>query len=199
MAKKTQLPPVDAATSVLHAIDEEFREGTDRGVAILGGAYAEAQLEALLRAFLKDCEETRRLLDTSGALGSHSSRIALACGLGLITDHVRGDLLIVARIRNLFAHRFDVATFDSDQVRDLCTNLRQPQVLQDLAVATLKGPTADAAVQMVKDMCATPRGRFTTSVHALIANLFRRVAFLKPMTYEWYIHDPDSADGPKRQ
>ena len=199
MGKAIDIDPNEKAERVVNELSEEFRNGHDRAVAILGGAYLEALVESLLRSFLKASPTTTRLLEPSGAMGAHGSRVALALSLGLITDSVKCDLDVIARIRNAFAHDFEIESFNHDRVRDLCRNLKQPELHEDLAKRTAHNEAElRVLVASVREEAATPRGRFQMSIRILIVNLFRRIRFLAPMQYNWFIHDPDSSDGPKQ-
>ena len=199
LAKVDKQQPLDSAQEVLAAINAEFHGGTDRVVAIVGAAYLDSLLESLIRSVLVQGEVTDRLLDPSGALGSNGSRVALAHSLGLISSDCRADLNTVAKIRNAFAHDFNVEGFSNVRIRDLCTNLKQPALQTELARKSVSGPLLEASLAMLQEDNSTPRGRYSTTIIMLVVNLYRRIAFLRPIDHQWFIHDPDSIDGPRRQ
>ncbi|MBN2583085.1 MAG: hypothetical protein JXL80_08455 [Planctomycetes bacterium] len=86
---------------------------SDRGMVLVGAAFLDAGLEALLRARLVDApDEVGRLTDLDGPLSSFGSRIRLAFCLGLISREERDDLDLARKIRNNFAHTFEGRTFE---------------------------------------------------------------------------------------
>jgi hypothetical protein len=97
-----------------HLHNEVLRRESDRAVAVLGPAYADAILEDLLRAFLIEGKSADALLAVEGALGTFSSRINLAHALGLIRDSTHHDLELLRRIRNDFAHKVDLHSLEEE-------------------------------------------------------------------------------------
>ena len=100
-----------------HLHNEVLRRESDRAVAVLGPAYADALLEDLLRAFLVAGKSADALLDVDRPLGSFSSRIDLAHALGLIRDDTRHDLHLMRRVRNDFAHGVDLHSLEEEPAR----------------------------------------------------------------------------------
>jgi DNA-binding MltR family transcriptional regulator len=114
----------DLGIEIHSSIDAEFRNADDRVMAVVGAAYLDSILGQLLRAaFLDDEEEVNRLLAPDRPLGANGSRYQLAYCLGLITADQRDDLKTIAKIRNLFAHNYSVASFESDQSKAILKNL----------------------------------------------------------------------------
>src|SRR5438876_10949553 len=72
----------------------------DLTVAILGASYLDALLEDLLRAYLVQSGEAKELF---GQPFKRKARIAFA--LGLASRDTVDDLVIIADVRNYFAHR----------------------------------------------------------------------------------------------
>jgi hypothetical protein len=98
---------------------------TDRGCALVAGAYLEDQLGQLLRAFFIDEPNAADgLLSGREPLASFSARIQACFCLGLISKEAYRDLNIIRKIRNEFAHHaFDV-TFDAGAIADRCRELK---------------------------------------------------------------------------
>ena len=98
---------------------------SDVGCALIGTAFLDDCLEALLRAsFLNDPQVMERLLGVDRPLGTFSSRIDVAYCLGLITPDERKELHLMRNIRNHFAHQRRKTTFSEAPVSDLCRNLQ---------------------------------------------------------------------------
>jgi len=123
-------PPVDGLNSEdSKGFLEDLRRETDRGAAVVGGAWLDEQLRQLLAKRLIDkpdeVEELLGSLETGSyaPLGSFAARITAAYCMGLITEPMRNDLKTIAKIRNRFAHRLPGLTFDSAIVKDFCNTL----------------------------------------------------------------------------
>ena len=105
---------------------EEFQAETDRGAALIGGAFLDEQLKELLQGFLvDDTKRAEEMLGAMGPLGTFSSRILASYLLGLITSECYEDLQLVRKIRNHFAHKLQGTTFADQQVVGWCSTLRQ--------------------------------------------------------------------------
>jgi hypothetical protein len=117
---------------------------SDRGAAMIGGAYLEANLEAALKSALSDKGIKNKkgeiatqlfslLFDdySHGPLGTFSRKIRMAYALDLIGEHTYEDLVIIKDIRNEFAHNFEVKnrpsegiSFETQSIKDRCNQLR---------------------------------------------------------------------------
>jgi hypothetical protein len=96
------------------------REETDRAAAILGAAYLDSLLEQLLRDYFIQDAVVEELLGTDRPLCNFSARIDASFALGLVSTAVHRDLHFVRKIRNKFAHKIEVHTFEESPFRDLC-------------------------------------------------------------------------------
>ena len=83
----------------------EFMEHSDRAIGVMIGVALEESSRELFESYLVAGLQTRRLLGRGHGLGSHSARIEMAFGLGLIPAWMRHDLLVLRDIRNECAHR----------------------------------------------------------------------------------------------
>src|SRR5690606_22588339 len=89
----------------LGALIEEMNGQTDRGVAIVGSAWVEEALSALIEWFLhSDPKVWERLFKNNGPIATFSAKIDLAKLLGLISEIIRSDLHRIRDIRNELAH-----------------------------------------------------------------------------------------------
>jgi DNA-binding MltR family transcriptional regulator len=106
----------DLGIEIDQSMHKEFDKASDRVLAIVGAAYLDSVLEQLLRRiFIKDDEQVDRLLGPDRPLGSNGSKYQLAYCLGLIDERERDDLSMIAKVRNAFAHRYDVAGFNHEE------------------------------------------------------------------------------------
>ena len=101
-----------------------FIKETDRATAVLTPAYLDELITKLLQQKLAPGKSTDSLLSTErGALAAFSAKIDLAHSLGLIDSITWGDLHIIRRIRNDFAHQVDIHDFSYDSVLNRCNEL----------------------------------------------------------------------------
>lgn len=107
----------------------EFREESDRGLAMLCGAALDILLRDLLANFLiNDSAEVDILLGSEDSpdtpLGAFATRIRAAYCLGLLTKEQRDNLSLIRRIRNHFAHQLHGSKFSEEPVQSWCNALR---------------------------------------------------------------------------
>jgi DNA-binding MltR family transcriptional regulator len=108
----------DLGVAILRSIDAEFRSAEDRALAVIGASYLDSILEQLLRAaFIDDEEEADRLLAPDRPIGANGARYQLAYCLGLISAEQRDDLKTIAKVRNLFAHNYSVASLEDERAK----------------------------------------------------------------------------------
>jgi DNA-binding MltR family transcriptional regulator len=200
MAKKQREKknPEELGMEVVAAMDREFHVSSDRIVAIVGAAYLESILETLLReVFIDAPDEADQLLRPSAPLGSTGPRFQLAFCLGLITREQRDDLKLVAKIRNEFAHDFNIQSFDASPVREYCVSLQQPALIAAMPEKMFPADVAKQMSQYVRDTNATPREKFRTTIIGLFGSLLRRVNYVRRIEPgAWFSYDPDALVGP---
>jgi DNA-binding MltR family transcriptional regulator len=102
----------------------DYREASDRAVAIVGPAFLDTLMRDVLIEFMVDNhKEVQRLLQPEGPLGTYGGRITACYCLGLIGPIVASDLRVVGKIRNRFAHDLRADFFDQ-QISQWCRSLR---------------------------------------------------------------------------
>ncbi len=132
----------------------EYREGSDRAVAIVGPAFLDTLLTEMLVNFLVDDQkEVQKLLQPEGPLGAFGAKVSACYCLGLIGETIKSDLRIVAKIRNRFAHDL-LASFSDPQIAGWCGSLRWHR---------------EALCEPPKD--ATTRDLFQVGVNQLVCHL----------------------------
>lgn len=104
---------------------DELQGESERAAAVIGGAMLDYSVSKLLLAFLiDDPSEVESLLEDHGPISSFNAKIRLAYCLGLITRNQREDLLVIAKIRNHFAHKLHDASFSNPEIVIACDKLR---------------------------------------------------------------------------
>lgn len=120
----------DQALQQSLALVQEIETQTDRGVAIIGAAWVEEEINAAIESFLeKDKYAWDRLFRKSGPLSSFSAKIDLARLLGITSAAVSSDLHIIRTIRNDFAHSIlekdhSILSFNTPRIKDKCLAIR---------------------------------------------------------------------------
>lgn len=105
----------------------EFQKETDRGAALVGAALLDDRLKQIIVSFLIEGKISSGLLDDANApLHSFSSRIKMAFCLGLISKEEYGNLEVIRKVRNEFAHRLHGLSFSNEEIIKLCRKLKFP-------------------------------------------------------------------------
>lgn len=128
-APDTNAQPDAAATLFTHAVRvHAFRrtltEESDRGCALMAGAFLDAELEGLLQRYLVPNQNVQeRVFEFNGPLGTFSSRIDMSYLLGLISAPTQRDLHLIRKIRNAFGHQPRPLFFKDPPVIHQCREL----------------------------------------------------------------------------
>src|SRR5262249_4398325 len=102
--KSKKVHTIESLSKESQDIYNQLMRESDRGAALIAGAYLETILATTLRRFLvHDENEVDQLFGENRPLGSFSSCIRMAYCLGLIGPGIRRDLDIIRGIRNEFA------------------------------------------------------------------------------------------------
>jgi DNA-binding MltR family transcriptional regulator len=140
---------------------QEFNGESDRGAVLTAGAYLDERLSEMLKGFLAEVKETDDLLFGFNApIGTFSSRIKAAYSLGLIQENEFKELNTIRKIRNEFGHSWKKVSFETQQIKDLCSNL--PWL----------GPT-----ELEEE--ANAKGRFNFAVAILLTDFLWRARLVK--------------------
>ena len=127
-AKELILSKFDEVMKFRFSINNE----TDRGCALMAAAYLDEELRKLAERFLVDNESiVNNIFRSDGPLGTFSSRIDLIYLLGLIGPHVRRDLHLIRKIRNVFAHNSNLIDFNQREISDRCNEFTYIFVSKD--------------------------------------------------------------------
>jgi hypothetical protein len=131
-------PPAD-----ITAILDGMREDPDRSAALVGAAILESGLERILihNLKVKTAELKEQLFQLRGPLGDFSSKISMAVAYGFISEAYGGELQIIRKMRNVFAHAITTVSFDT------------PEIVRELDRSRILSITRSTA----KEIKATPR------------------------------------------
>lgn len=119
------LPLEDLTVAEMKREADHLREGfskeSDRGVTLIVSAFFDATLERLLRARFssrtgKAMGLVEPLFEGFGPLATFSAKIRFAYAIDLLQDWIASDLDLIRRIRNEFAHSFELAAFTNPTI-----------------------------------------------------------------------------------
>lgn len=101
-----------------------LRGESERGCVLVGAAFLEEVLEAMLRARLVE-GTADPLFEYPQALSSFSAKITLCFAVGAVNADERHDLDVIRDLRNEFAHtHLPAAPFRDRRFVELCASLR---------------------------------------------------------------------------
>jgi DNA-binding MltR family transcriptional regulator len=104
-----------------------------RAAGVLWPAIIERRIDKLFDIALRPDKKVRNeLLQPSGALGSFAVKVRIAYMLGWVGEEFFGDLLLVAKIRNRFAHVITAKDFDDQSISAWLKNMRSYKILPGL-------------------------------------------------------------------
>lgn len=155
----------------------ELNTETPRAAAVVGAAITDSILsETLLGYFPREGRTRDELLNSSGGrLGDYDTKAKLAYALGIISTQAFRDIVTIGQIRNKFAHRLDIKSFDHEKIVSLCRDLK----LIETTVGTLARSYAPGISLrfMEPDLdkkLADPKTRFILSVKIITSALVNR-------------------------
>ena len=99
----------------------DYEHDNDREVVIVGCAYIESLIKAILgESLAQDKKEINLLLDeSSGALSALIPRSRLLYLMGVFPKTVFEDIKLISRIRNHFAHNISASFEDESVVKNV--------------------------------------------------------------------------------
>ena len=122
--------PLPIVPDTIDALNE-MDSGDDRTCAIIGLAFLENNFALAIMTRLRtlDNSEQRELFDEpKSLLSGFSGKIVMGYVLGLYDKKVKNDLICLNTIRNRFAHRVEIRSFDNDEINVLCDALTYPTI-----------------------------------------------------------------------
>lgn len=135
-----------------------------RGKVLVSCSFLEQQLEAILRAFMRENDSASSLVEGPNAPVGSFYTLSITChALGLISDVEMRELTLLRKIRNDFAHDV-LTTFETPAVKNRCREL------------TLKAP--DYLGEGGEPVVLNAEGQFTTAAVSLIMGFTNRAHYV---------------------
>jgi len=143
---------------------QDLGKETDRGVALVGGAFLDAIIgNLLLKSLANDKKSVQALIEYPGPVNASADRANLAYCVGLVGPKTLDELKLIRKIRNHFAHMHRAVSFEQPGIKELCDKLGIPRQLRG---SLLPGPARD---------------QFTISVVLLSQDLLAQTVRAKPI------------------
>ena len=110
------------------AFNSSLSEESDRARVIVVACWIEEFLKVkLMNEFSKGNAKARKeLFSANGPFATFSAKINAAFCAGWIDSDVHHDIQIIRKLRNIFAHSYDPASLDEEEIRNLIQSLRVP-------------------------------------------------------------------------
>lgn len=108
-----------------------LNESSDIACVLIGTSYLAELIASAIKVAFIDSSISEKLLDPQrGAVGGFVTRSDLAYCLGLINKNIYQDLIKIAEIRNMFAHKHLALNFGVETIRKKCEELKAWRTLQ---------------------------------------------------------------------
>lgn len=110
---------------------DEIAALPDRTTGLLAGVLIDQNLDRAIRKRLFDFPtKGGNLVDDlfrdGGEIGSFGARVKIGAAIGLYGSDTYKDLIAVNKIRNAFAHKFEVRNFSDQPVVDMIRDIKLP-------------------------------------------------------------------------
>lgn len=126
--------------SIVHGPDngaaglQSHRTLSERLTRFQAASYLEERLTSALKArFVSNNTVHNKVFKNYGPLSTFTAKIDIAYLLKIFPEQGRASFHTIREIRNRFAHRLDVNSFDDEPVSDLCKKLYRPENIKKIA------------------------------------------------------------------
>jgi DNA-binding MltR family transcriptional regulator len=173
-----------------------------RAAGVLWPALIERRIDKLFDyGFRPDKTVWNELFQPSGALGNYAVKVRLAYMLGWFAKDFYDDLLILAKIRNRFAHSIEAKDFTDQHISGWLKNMKSFQMLPGMlerfkARAAKPDASRDekAAAYVLANVVADPQSSFRQCISMMLHQLDRcsanMHANLEKLAPNWMTADP---------
>lgn len=157
-----------------------------RAAGVMWPALVEIRINRLFETGLRpDKTVKNELFQPSGALGNYAVKVRLAYLLGWIQKDFYNDLLLIAKIRNRFAHSIEVKDFDDQKILAWLKSMNAykvlPQMLEHYKAKLAEGGSAAtrAAVFILEQDLQDPIFAFRQCIDQMLHHIDRCAANMK--------------------
>lgn len=189
--------PGTGPTLIERQIWDQLERDSDRSVGIVAASIIEQRLTEAFSVFLVDHKTLQgKAFDYRGPLGTFSSKIDMAFLCGLVTKEGHTNLAKVQAIRNKFAHKLEIDSFEHDEIRPKCFAL----TLLDKMLSELP-PEEVAEIHRVADEYRLPKlerrpgVRMTGATDILINPRKRYIAWAEMFSSDLWLCSENARNG----
>ena len=115
------------------------------------GCFVFELIELIVAKLVGEKKDLSKLFDFNGPFGTFSACIKVSYSLGLLSNEAKTDLEIIRKVRNDFAHTYELLDFESQEIKSRVLSLKTHFYLPGEASRT--------------------RALFTSSVLAILAEI----------------------------
>lgn len=156
---------------------QELNKESARAAAIVGAAILENQLTTTVKSLFYEGRTKDELFKSPvGKLADFDIKAKLAYTLGLLTKEAFTEVTAVGDIRNKFAHRLDINSFEHEKIKPYCMNLSMIEKYV-APIGADENPIHVPSRYFESDLAeklADPRQRFMLTVRVITSELFFR-------------------------
>jgi len=121
---------------IYNILCKEFENQTDRGIVITFVAFLDDYLGKILIDFFIEDSDSKSLVEKNFKI---TTKINLAYYLGLISKEDKLKFLKINKIRNIFAHNFEISNFSDDEdIKKILVELYQELFKREIEDKDLK-------------------------------------------------------------
>ena len=107
------------------AIAEIRATSSDRAAGIVAASFLENQLTTAIQNRMHPHDKIiPKLFRPSGPLGNFGTKIDLGFSMGIYSEELHRELTTIKKIRNEFAHKMEIHTFDAQSIAALTCKLK---------------------------------------------------------------------------
>jgi len=197
--RRAVIPP-DQLSEEGNFLFKVVNEEPDLPCALIVTAFLERALTSLLGKFFVEGNTSKTMLAENGLLGEFAKCTDVAYCLGLISSGMLGNLKLIGRIRNLFAHSHQLLTFEHSEVKPMCLALTYPPMVGGVSLDTKnpgQPPTLEGFFAQFGD---NPRIKFVLISIFLFQRLISDTISVEPRQKKedgWQSPSTDSQAPPK--
>jgi DNA-binding MltR family transcriptional regulator len=154
----------------------ELYEERPRAAAIVGATILDTVLTATLMLRFRDGTTRKELFDPGGGpLGDYVTKTKLAYTLGILSTQAALDIKSIGEIRNKFAHRLDISSFEHEKIVRLCMGLKVAETNVGPLTPSLREGMSFRFLEGDRDtQLADPKKRFVLTVKIITNGLMNR-------------------------
>ncbi|WP_174299559.1 MltR family transcriptional regulator [Caulobacter sp. S45] len=120
---------------------------------------------------------SNKLFGSDGRLSEFGVKIDLSKAIGVVDADSHADLILIARVRNRFAHNIHINSFSDEPISDFCNKMRYANNFIDKGIP-LVGPEGIIRIKADPPYGVDEKGRFKLTAMAHCSEFHNRLNHL---------------------